>query len=71
MLGAAWRGPKLAARAIGVEWDVAAGELSGFRGVRRRQEVVGEARGITAAGKVLIEGECLERVARRRREPHR
>jgi UDP-N-acetylmuramate: L-alanyl-gamma-D-glutamyl-meso-diaminopimelate ligase len=40
-------GVLLAAREIGLEWKEAAAALAGFRGVRRRQEVVGEARGIT------------------------
>jgi UDP-N-acetylmuramate: L-alanyl-gamma-D-glutamyl-meso-diaminopimelate ligase len=40
-------GVLLAAREIGLEWKEAAAALAGFRGVRRRQEVVCEARGIT------------------------
>jgi UDP-N-acetylmuramate: L-alanyl-gamma-D-glutamyl-meso-diaminopimelate ligase len=40
-------GVLLVATAIGVPWEEAAAALTGFRGVRRRQEVVGEVRGIT------------------------
>jgi UDP-N-acetylmuramate: L-alanyl-gamma-D-glutamyl-meso-diaminopimelate ligase len=40
-------GVLLAAREIGLEWDEAAAALADFHGVRRRQEVVGEARGVT------------------------
>lgn len=40
-------GALLAAREIGLEWDEAAAALADFRGVRRRQEVVGEPRGVT------------------------
>ena len=40
-------GVMLAAREIGLGWDEAAAALADFRGVRRRQEVVGEARGVT------------------------
>jgi UDP-N-acetylmuramate: L-alanyl-gamma-D-glutamyl-meso-diaminopimelate ligase len=40
-------GVLLAAREIGLEWEEAATALAEFRGVRRRQEVVAEARGVT------------------------
>jgi UDP-N-acetylmuramate: L-alanyl-gamma-D-glutamyl-meso-diaminopimelate ligase len=40
-------GVLLAAREIGLGWEEAAAALAEFRGVRRRQEVVGEARGVT------------------------
>jgi UDP-N-acetylmuramate: L-alanyl-gamma-D-glutamyl-meso-diaminopimelate ligase len=40
-------GVLLAAREIGLGWDEAAAALAEFRGVRRRQEVVGERRGVT------------------------
>jgi UDP-N-acetylmuramate: L-alanyl-gamma-D-glutamyl-meso-diaminopimelate ligase len=40
-------GVLLAAREIGLGWDEAAAALAEFRGVRRRQEVVGEGRGVT------------------------
>jgi UDP-N-acetylmuramate: L-alanyl-gamma-D-glutamyl-meso-diaminopimelate ligase len=40
-------GVLLAAREAGVDWETGAAALAEFRGVRRRQEVVGEARGVT------------------------
>jgi UDP-N-acetylmuramate: L-alanyl-gamma-D-glutamyl-meso-diaminopimelate ligase len=40
-------GVLLAAREIGLGWDEAVAALAEFRGVRRRQEVVGEGRGVT------------------------
>jgi UDP-N-acetylmuramate: L-alanyl-gamma-D-glutamyl-meso-diaminopimelate ligase len=40
-------GVLLAAREIGLAWDEAAAALAAFRGVRRRQEVVAETRGVT------------------------
>ena len=40
-------GVLLMARAAGVEWEDAAGALAGFQGVRRRQELVATAGGVT------------------------
>lgn len=40
-------GVLLAAREAGVDWETGAAALAAFRGVRRRQEVVGEGRGVT------------------------
>jgi UDP-N-acetylmuramate: L-alanyl-gamma-D-glutamyl-meso-diaminopimelate ligase len=40
-------GVLLAAREVGIAWDDAAAALAEFRGVRRRQEVVAERRGVT------------------------
>ena len=40
-------GVLLAAREIGLGWEEAAAALAEFRGVRRRQEVVGETKGVT------------------------
>ena len=40
-------GVLLVARALGVSWTAGATALLGFRGVSRRQEIVGEARGVT------------------------
>ncbi len=40
-------GVLLVARAVGISWPAAAAALAEFRGVSRRQEVVGEAGGIT------------------------
>ncbi len=40
-------GVLLLARRVGVSWDAGAAALGDFRGVSRRQEIVGEARGIT------------------------
>jgi UDP-N-acetylmuramate: L-alanyl-gamma-D-glutamyl-meso-diaminopimelate ligase len=40
-------GVLLAAREIGLEWEEAAGAIAEFRGVQRRQEVVGDAGGVT------------------------
>jgi len=40
-------GVMLIAAEVGVGWEEAAAALADFRGVRRRQEVVGEAKGVT------------------------